>query len=113
MITATNYLFLWSTSERSFSIFLGGGGFNHFQALTDEKVHAWLYHNILLMGGFYQVRVRQKITGKQHNIIGSHKCLIDAVVGGRHYCRNYYQELFCVVAQHKVETLTKISRNGF
>ena len=60
MITAANYLFLWNTSERNFTIFLGGG---FFEALTDEQVHARLYHTIryqnvtLLMVGFYQVRV--------------------------------------------------------
>ena len=59
------------------------------------------------MGGFHQVRVRQKIISKQHNVIGSIKWLTDDVVGGRHYYRNYYKGLFYVVVQHKVETLTK------
>ena len=90
IITAANYLFLWSNSQRNFSVFQRGC--NHFQALTDEQVYAGLYHTIwkepiryqnviLLMGGFHQVIVRQKIICKQHNIIGSRKWSIDVVVG--------------------------------
>ena len=116
MINAANYLFLWSNSKCNFSIFQEG--FNHFQALVDEQVYGHLYHTIwkepvpyqnviLLMGGFYQVRVLQKIISKQHNIIGSHKWLTDAVVGGRYYYRNYYKELFCIVVQHRGKALTK------
>ena len=116
MITAANYLFLWSNSQCNLNIFKGG--FNHFQALTEEQVYAcpcrtiWKepvpYRNIILrMGCFYQGRVRQKISSKQHNISGSHKWLTGAVLGGRHYYRNYYKELFCAVVQHRVETLTK------
>ena len=45
------------------------------------------------MGGFCQVRVWQKIIIKQNNVIGSHKWLTDAVVGDRHYYRNYYKRI--------------------
>ena len=66
MVTAVNYLFLWSNSQRNLVFFKGG--FNHFQVLTEEQVYARLcrtiwkepvpYQNIiLLMGGFYQGRV--------------------------------------------------------
>ena len=90
MITAANYLFLWSNSQRNLVFFKGG--FNHFQVLTEEQVCARLcrtiwkesvsYQNIiLLMGGFYQGRVRLKIISKQHNITGSHKWLTGAVAG--------------------------------
>ena len=66
------------------------------------------YQNVLLqIDGFYQARVRQKVISKQHNIIRSHEWLTHAVVGGRHYYRNYYKKLFCVVVQHKGEALTK------
>ena len=82
-------------------------------------MYARLYHTIwtepvpyqnviLLMGGFYQIRgVQQKIISKQHNIIGSHKWLRHAGVGGRRYYSNYYKELFYVVVQYKGEALTK------
>ena len=74
MINAANFFFLWSNSKRNFSIFQEG--FNHFQALADEQVYARLYHTIwkgpvpyqnvlLLIDGFYQVRVRQKVISKQ------------------------------------------------
>ena len=90
MITAANYLFLWSNSQRDLVFFKGG--FSHFQVLTEAQVYARLcrtiwkelvpYQNIiLLMGGFCQGRVRLKIISKQHNITGSRKWLTGAVVG--------------------------------
>ena len=113
-----NYLFLWSNSQRNFIIFKGG--FNHLQALADEQVYAGQYHTIwkeqiryqnviLLIDGFHQVRGRQKIICKQHNIISSCKWLTDAVVGGRHYYKSMRisKELFCVLVQHKGESINK------
>ena len=102
---------------------------DHILAHSDEHVYDRLCHIIwkkptrfqaliLLMGGFHQLTVRQKTIFKRHNIMGYHKWLTDAgvvaaryadaAVEGRHYYRNMRinKELFCVLVQHKVETLT-------
>ena len=54
---------------------------NHIFAHSDEQVYAQLYHIIwkepqvyqkivVLMGGFHQLRVRQKLIYKRHHMIG-------------------------------------------
>ena len=102
---------------------------DHISAHSDEQVYDRLCHIIwkkptrfqaviLLMGDFHQLTVRQKTIFKRHNIMGYHKWLTDAgvvaagyadaAVEGRHYYSNMRisKELFCVLVQHKVETLT-------
>ena len=79
-----------------------------------------LYKNlILLMGGFHQLRVRQKLLFKRHSCRGYKQWCIDSDViapgsedqafEGRHYyrCMRIHKECFDALVQLKVEELTK------
>ena len=78
-----------------------------------------LYQNVvILMGGFHQLRVRQKTIFKRHAIKGYQQWVIDAktiafgsapaAIEGRHYYRNMRvnKEIFCALVQYRVENIT-------
>ena len=102
---------------------------DHIFAHSDEQVYArlahiiWkdpeLYQNvIILMGGFHQLRVRQKTIFKRHAIKGYQQWVVDAktiafgsaagAIEGRHYYRNMRinKEIFCALVQYRVEEIT-------
>ena len=100
---------------------------NHIFAHGDEQVYArlchilWkdreLYQNIIvLMGGFHQLRVRQKTIYKRHAVKGLQQWCTDsgtvatgssdAAIEGRHYyrCMRIHKEMFCALVQYRAET---------
>ena len=108
-------------------------GLGHIFAHSDEQVYArlahiiWkdpqLYQNIvILMGGFHQLRVKQKIIHKRHSIKGYQTWCTDAgtiaggssdaAIEGRHYYRSMriHKEMFCALVQVRVEEYWSICR---
>ena len=102
---------------------------NHIFAHADEQVSARLahilgkfpdtYENVMiLMGGFHQLRLRQRMLHKRHACKGYKDWWIDAgiIAAGSadkaeeagHYYRNMrlHKETFSGLVQHRVETLT-------
>ena len=103
---------------------------DHIFAHSDEQVYARLAHIIwkepqlykdiiILMGGFHQLRVIQKISFKRHSIKGHQKWVVDtetvlfgsegASDEGRHYYRDMRinKETFCALVQFRFENITK------
>lgn len=101
----------------------------HIFAHSDEQVYARLCHIIwkypdvyknviLLMGGFHQLRVRQRMIHKRHDCKGYKSWWIDAGViaagsadkaaEGGHYYRNMrlHKESFTALVQMRIEELT-------
>ncbi|XP_057316865.1 uncharacterized protein LOC130657893 [Hydractinia symbiolongicarpus] len=103
-------------------------GLKHIFAHADEEVYArlvqiiWknsdLYKNIIvLMGGFHQLRVRQRLIFKRHSCIGYKDWFVDAgtisagsvdqAFGGKHYyrCMRILKESFAALVQYRTEQL--------
>ena len=101
----------------------------HIYAHADEQVYARLAHIlwkcpdtyqnvIILMGGFHQLRVRERMIHKRHGSKGYKSWWTDAGViamgsvekaaEGGHYYRNMrlHKESFCALVQFRVESLT-------
>ncbi len=102
---------------------------DHIFAHADEQVYARLAHIIwkypdvydsviVLMGGFHQLRVRQRILHKRHSCKGYKSWWVDAgtiaegsasrAEEGGHYYRNMrlHKETFCALVQFRVEKIT-------
>ena len=72
------------------------------------------------MGGFHQLRVRQKTIHKRHAVKGyqawcTNSGIIatgssDSAIEGKHYYRSMriHKEMFCALVQNRVEDLTNI-----
>ena len=103
---------------------------DHVFVHADEAVYAklchilWkhkeLYQNILLlMGGFHQLRVMQRLLYKRYHCRGMQQWCVDADIiakgsaeqafGGRHYyrCMRIHKECFDALVQFRIEQITK------
>ena len=101
---------------------------------SDEAVYSKLCHIlwknkdlyrdvILLMGGFHQLRVRQKLLFKRHSCRGYKQWCVDAGIiasgsadqafEGRHYyrCMRIHKEVFDALVQFKIEEVTQSHKN--
>ena len=103
---------------------------DHIFVHADEQVYAKMGHIlwkhpdlyskvVILMGGFHQVRVRQKTISKRCVCMGYRQWCVDAgiiasgsvdqAVEGRHYYRNMtiLEESFSALIQFRFENITK------
>lgn len=103
---------------------------DHLFTHADEDVYARLVHIIwkhgnlykkiiTLMGGFHQLRVRQRLISKRHTVMGYKNWFVDAGViapgsvdaafNGKHYyrCMRLLKEAFDALTQFRIETLTE------